>query len=210
MADPAQDMTYDAILFKMRQIRNQYQLDDNEYAELIARFVQRAVPELANPYPIVERYPIETIGDLGGTRNDMSLLLAELLAREGYGVALIYFPNVNQMLVGIKRDHKTAEYDGYLAIDPITETFFGVDVSKDALFIPDSQYFADYRVIPVSDGKGFTRGLEMRVIWDRLVLMKNPGSVRNDVQALAFSSQNRDDRHLVFQYLAGIGPYEES
>jgi hypothetical protein len=207
MADPAQNMTYDAILTRMRQVRDEYQLDDNEYAELIARFVQRAIPDQANPYPLVERYPIETIGDLGGTRNDRSLLLAGLLAREGYGVALIYFPDVNGMLVGIRGDGKAPEYDGYLAIDPSTETFFGVYAPKAAAIIPSVQYFADYKVIKVSDGKRYTAGTELRVIWDRLLFMNFYDRLRDYTRDLRFVYQNRDNRHLVFEYLAYLGPY---
>jgi hypothetical protein len=207
--DPANDQPYDAILSRMREIRDQDQLDDNEYAELIARFVQRAIPDRdwQDDGRVVERYPIETIGDHGGNRVDKSLLLAGLLAREGYGVALIYFPDVNGMIVGIRGDGKAAEYDGYLGIDPSTETFFGVYAPKAAPIIPAVQYLADYKVIKVSDGKGFTAGLELRLIWDRLLYMTFYDRLRDYARDLRFTYSNRDNRHLVFEYLAYLGPY---
>jgi len=207
--DPANDLPYESILSPLREIRARNQLDDNEYAELIARFVQRAVPDRkwGDEGRVVERYPIETIGDLGGNRVDKSLLLAGLLAREGYGVALIYFPDVNSMLVGIRGDGKAAEYDGYLGIDPSTETFFGVYAPKAAVIIPEVQYLADYKVIKVSDGKGFTAGTELRVIWDRLVFLTFYERLRDYARDLRFAHQNRDNRHLVFEYLAYLGPF---
>ncbi|MDD1652914.1 MAG: hypothetical protein LUQ64_00050 [Methanomicrobiales archaeon] len=203
IADPAQNETYDAILSQMRPIREKYQLDDNEYAELIARFVQRSIP--SRDQQLIERYPIETIGDLGGGRVDKSLLLAGLLSREGYAVSLIYFPNVNEMLVGIRGDHLANEYDGYIAVDPSTETFFGLDVGKAAREVPGSQYWADFTVIPVSDGKGFTAGIELRAIWDSWMLFANAGDARAYAQNLEFMVRNRDNRHLVAQYLAEWG-----
>jgi hypothetical protein len=209
ISDPANDLPYESILSPLRKIRDQYQLDDNEYAELIARFVQRAIPEREwqDEGRVVERYPIETIGDHGGNRVDKSLLLAGLLAREGYGVALIYFPDVNGMLVGIRGDGKAAEYDGYLGIDPSTETFFGVYAPKAAPIIPGVQYLADYKVIKVSEGKGFTAGIELRLIWDRLLYMTFYDRLRDYARDLRFTYDNRDDRHLVFQYLAYLGPF---
>ena len=214
--DPANDLPYDSILTPLRDIRDQYQLDDNEYAELIARFVQRAIPNRnwEDEERVVERYPIETIGDLGGNRVDKSLLLAGLLAREGYGVALIYFPDVNlnypdvnRMIVGIRGDGRAAEYDGYLGIDPSTETFFGVYAPKVAAVIPDIQYYADYKVIKVSDGRRYTAGAELRLLWDRLVFMNFYEGLRDYAKDLRFVQLNRDNRHLVFEYLAYLGPF---
>jgi len=203
IADPAQNETYDAILSQLRPLRERYQLDDNEYAELIARFVQRSIPN--REQNSIERYPIETIGDLGGGQVDKSLLLAGLLSREGYAVSLVYFPNVNVMLVGIRGDHKANEYDGYLAIDPATETFYGLDVGKAARIIPGSQYYADYAVIPVSDGKGFTAGIELRIIWDNYLLFINAENPDTFADNLRFIIRNSDNRHLVAEYLAGSG-----
>jgi hypothetical protein len=207
--DPANDLPYDSILTRMREIRDEYQLDDNEYAELIARFVQRSIPDRSwqADERVVERYPIETIGDFGGNRVDKSLLLAGLLAREGYDVALIYFPDVNGMLVGIRGDGKAAEYDGYLGIDPSSETFFGVYAPKAAPIIPGVQYFADYKVVKVSDGKGYTTGLELRLIWDRLLYMTFYESLHDYARDLRFVHDNRDNRQLVFEYLAYLGPF---
>jgi hypothetical protein len=209
ISDPANDLPYDSILTRMREIRDREKLDDNEYAELIARFVQRSIPnrDWEAEGRAVERYPIETIGDLGGNRIDKSLLLAGLLAREGYGVALIYFPDVNSMLVGIKGDGKAADYDGYFGIDPATETFFGVYAPKAAPIIPGVQYYADYKVVKVSDGKAFTQGLELRLIWDRLLYMTLADSLRDYAKDLRFAHDNRDNRQTVFEYLAYLGPY---
>jgi hypothetical protein len=78
---------------------------------------------------------------------------------------------------------------------------------KAAAIIPSVQYFADYRVIKVSDGKRYTAGTELRVIWDRLLFMNFYDRLRDYTRDLRFVYQNRDNRHLVFEYLAYLGPY---
>ena len=70
-------------------IRTRHNLDSDEYLELMAVFVQ-SIPyksqNLSSP-----KYPIETYGDREGDCDDKSMLLAGLLAHEGYRVSSLLF-----------------------------------------------------------------------------------------------------------------------
>jgi hypothetical protein len=68
------------------------------------------------------KYPIETLFDRGGDCEDTSILLAAILDRLGYDVALLYLPNARHVAVGIfipKAYGAFYEYDGkkYYYID---------------------------------------------------------------------------------------------
>jgi hypothetical protein len=214
--DPAQDASYNYILNYTRKIRDQNHLDGNEYAEMITLFVQRVIPYTEDPDRETDKYPIETIGDLGGDSVDKSLLLAGLLSREGYGTALIWFPSSNHMLVGVLGDHQALEYDGYLGAETTVESYLGFYHTKDAFIYPLSvptEYMADFQVIPVSDGKAFSAGKELNFIWDQWALRKSfegaePYSESQYYNDVMFITTNMDNRHMVYQYLTKTGNFK--
>ncbi|WP_424028835.1 hypothetical protein [Methanoregula sp.] len=101
--DPYQNELYENLLTELRKYRFQNNLDDNEYLELIVRFVQ-SIPNEERNY---SRFPIETLFEGNGVCEDKSFLLAGLLEREGYDVGLFTFTNVDpkipgHMVVGVK------------------------------------------------------------------------------------------------------------
>ena len=99
ITDPAQEPLYDALIREFRAIRSAHDLDPDAYLELITVFVQ-SLPyqdqDLQSP-----KYPVETYVDGQGDCDDKSLLLAGLLAREGYRVALLHFVPEQHMAVGV-------------------------------------------------------------------------------------------------------------
>jgi hypothetical protein len=214
--DPAQDASYNYMIHYLRQIRDQNHLDDNEYAELISRFVQRTFPYINDPDRLVTKYPIETIGDTGGNCGDKSLLLAGLLSREGYGTALIWFPSGNHMIVGILGDHQALEYDGYLGVETTVDSYLGFYHTKDAFIftlsgIPEYQvapFMADFKVIKVSGGKPFTAGKELNFIWDQWALYKSYTTENQYQNDVSFIQGNIDNRHMVYQYLTKTGNFK--
>jgi hypothetical protein len=214
--DPAQDATYNYLINYTRKIRDQNHLDDNEYAEMITLFVQRAIPYTEDPDRMTDKYPIETIGDLGGDSVDKSLLLAGLLSREGYGTALIWFPSSNHMVVGVLGDHQALEYGGYLGAETTEESYLGFYHTKNTLIYPSSvstEYMADFQVIPISEGKAFTAGKELNFIWDQWALRKSfegaePYSECQYANDVMFITTNMDNRHLVYQYLTKTGNFQ--
>ena len=101
-SDPAMEELYDSVIYELRNNRyhdGQY-LSDDEYLEFIVAFVQQ-IPYVENP-SYKRRYPIEVIYDKAGDSDEKSLLLVNLLAREGYDVALLVFEDLGYESTGIR------------------------------------------------------------------------------------------------------------
>ena len=101
-SDPAMDQLYDDVLFQLRnsRYRNGRYLSDDDYLELIVAFVQQ-IPYRENPSPR-RKYPVEVIYDKVGDSDEKSLLLVNLLAREGYDVALMVYEDLGYETTGIR------------------------------------------------------------------------------------------------------------
>ncbi|PKG31617.1 MAG: hypothetical protein CW742_12455 [Methanoregula sp.] len=101
-SDPAMEELYSGVLSQLRNARykNGGYLSDDEYFELIVAFVQQ-IPYVENPSP-KRKYPVEVIYDKAGDSDEKSLLLVNLLAREGYDVSLMVFEDLGYETTGIR------------------------------------------------------------------------------------------------------------
>lgn len=102
-SDPALVPFYRILLSKLRKIRTSQNYDDDAYLELITAFVQ-SIPYDTEKVAAIDRaprFPVETVVDGKGICSDKSLLLAGLLAHEGYAVAVLHFSPENHLAVGI-------------------------------------------------------------------------------------------------------------
>ena len=99
-------------------------LTDNEYVELMMAYVQSLtyVTKPDNP----AKFPVETAVDQSGDCDDKSLLLAGLLAHEGYKVALLVFDPESHMAVGIGSPDSLYKNTGYAYIETTNFSFAGV------------------------------------------------------------------------------------
>jgi hypothetical protein len=97
--DPAQDRFYDDLLAGFRGARDVRGLDGDRYLELMTAAVQQ-LPYVSAP-GTAAKYPVETWADGSGDCDDKVLLLAGLLAREGYRVALFVFLPESHMALGV-------------------------------------------------------------------------------------------------------------
>ena len=100
--DPHQTALYDSLSESFRSIRRGARLGSDEYVELITAYIQQM------PYDTAEaesqasnRYPVVTAFRGTGVCGDKSILLAGLLAHEGYRVSLLEFESETHMSVGI-------------------------------------------------------------------------------------------------------------
>ena len=100
--DPVQEQIFSDLLEELRTVRHLQGLSDDEYLELMAVYVQSLRYESLEQSPV--KFPAETIFDSAGDCDDKSLLLAGLLAREGYSVALLSFEPEAHMAIGIGSD----------------------------------------------------------------------------------------------------------
>jgi hypothetical protein len=101
--DPSQTKIYQTLLSQFRRIRNERNLNSDEYLELLTAYVQ-SLPYDADKLSSIEiapRFPIETIVDGTGICSDKSLLLAGLLSHEGYAVSVLQFGKENHLTVGL-------------------------------------------------------------------------------------------------------------
>ncbi|MCZ9312960.1 MAG: hypothetical protein O0V67_06245 [Methanocorpusculum sp.] len=102
-SDPALVPLYRILLSELRKIRSSQNYDDDAYLELIAAFVQ-SIPYDTEKVAAIDRaprFPVETVVDRKGICSDKSLLLAGLLAHEGYAAAVLHFSPENHLAVGI-------------------------------------------------------------------------------------------------------------
>jgi hypothetical protein len=124
MEDPHQEEFFSGLLSALRGVRDTRSLDSDEYAELLAVFVQSI------PYETQQssdpRFPVEVYVDGAGDCDDKSLLLASLLVREGYRAALLYFGPESHMAVGVGCSGPGYRQTGYAYIETTNVTFVGV------------------------------------------------------------------------------------
>jgi len=101
-SDPAMEELYTSVISQLRNARHKGggYLSDDEYLELIVAFVQQ-IPSVENPSP-KRKYPVEVIYEKAGDSDEKSLLLVNLLAREGYDVALLVFEDLGYESTGIR------------------------------------------------------------------------------------------------------------
>ncbi|MDO5846166.1 MAG: hypothetical protein Q4Q04_04485 [Methanocorpusculum sp.] len=94
---------YADLLKPFRNIRREKNLDADGYLELLTAYVQ-ALPydtEKTASISLAPRFPVETVADGRGICSDKSLLLAGMLAVEGYAAAVLHFQKENHLAVGI-------------------------------------------------------------------------------------------------------------
>jgi hypothetical protein len=156
--DPSQDRIYRDLLAQFRQIRADRNLTDDEYLELIAASIQ-SIPyrDGGNNPP---KYPAELLAENQGDCDDKSILIAGLLAREGYSVVLLKFGPESHMAMGIGSDAFPYKATGYTYLEGMTPAYVGYPTAH--LLIPLN---SDPLVIPVSSGtKLYLSGSETSTI----------------------------------------------
>jgi hypothetical protein len=122
--DPNQEEFYSNLISGLRSVREKQGLNDDEYLELITVFVQSIQYETISENP--PKFPIETYVEKSGDCDDKSLLLAGILSREGYKVALLSFPNESHMATGIECIGANYKNTGYAYVETTELSFVGV------------------------------------------------------------------------------------
>lgn len=102
--DPGNDYLIDVIASDLNEMAIADELDCRDRAGLALRFVQSLTYardiDMA-PYGEYPRYPVETLFDQGGDCEDTSILLAAILLKMDYDVALLFFDELDHMGLGI-------------------------------------------------------------------------------------------------------------
>jgi hypothetical protein len=142
--DTHQVEMYTDLLKSLRAIRQEHQYSDDEYLELLTVFVQSLPYDtFSGTHPDTPaRFPVETLVDGTGDCDDKSLLLAGLLAREGYDTALLLFIPEHHMAVGVKDDGAQYGNTGYMYVEATGVSLVGEvpqDLSLSAKYLPPGQ-----------------------------------------------------------------------
>ncbi|MBP2146842.1 hypothetical protein J2129_002296 [Methanofollis sp. W23] len=122
--DPHQEDLYAGLLTAFREVGDENRLDSDRYLEMIVAFVQ-AIPYQVHPPDTPPKFPVETVAERKGDCDDKSLLLAALLSRDEYDVALFNFADDGHMAVGIASDDVTYGETGYAYIETTDSGFVG-------------------------------------------------------------------------------------
>ncbi len=145
--DPAQESLYQDLLTSFQMIRIEEDLDSDEYLELIAVYVQSLQYETLEENPA--KFPVETVVDLAGDCDDKSLLLAGLLSREGYSVALLSFGPENHMALGIGSDDCQFRNTSYTFLETTNVSYVGIVPEKLGTGV---SIYSEPIIIPIGDG----------------------------------------------------------
>jgi len=158
--DPSQDRIYRDLIDRFRTIRAARNLNDDEYLEMISAYAQSIPYRDGGSRP--PKYPAELLVDNMGDCDDKSILIAGLLAREGYTVVLFKFGPEQHMAMGIGSDAFPYKATGYTYLEGMTPAYVGFPTAH--LQIPLN---SDPLVLPVSSGmKVYRSGNETRFIRD--------------------------------------------
>jgi hypothetical protein len=147
IADPSQEELYSDLGARFRKIRAERNLTDDEYLELMTTWVQM-IPYKAgvNAPP---KYPVELVAEMMGDCDDKALLLAGLLSREGYPVALFKFGPESHMALGVGSDAFLYKSTGYTYIEAMVPSFIG---SPSFHIVEKKPLESDPLVIVISNG----------------------------------------------------------
>ncbi|MDO8871877.1 MAG: hypothetical protein Q7V05_03990 [Methanoregula sp.] len=189
--DPAQEDLYRALAGEFKTIKTVKGLSEDEYLELITTFVQSLRYETLTDNPA--KFPVETVVDGSGDCDDKSLLLAGLLSREGYRVALMSFGPEAHMAVGVAADDYLYKNTNYTYIETTNISFVGIpaETLRGGLTLQSSPI-----IIPIGNGtKIYTSGTETRFINNAFLQSEQKANeLEPQLKSLESDLEERQDR----------------
>ena len=122
--EPQMNHAINSVLVQLREIRDERNLTNDEYIELIVRYAQsipycyiHGNPEDDSLRVGCPRMPIQVLVDGAGDCDETAMLLASLLYHEGHDVALLYFKEENHVALGLAVEGDGFENTGYVFVE---------------------------------------------------------------------------------------------
>ncbi|MDD1667284.1 MAG: hypothetical protein LUO96_02325 [Methanomicrobiales archaeon] len=143
---------YTSLLGEFSRIRRMEGLNDDEYLELVANFIQQIPYDPAAP--LCPRTPSQVIRDGRGDCDEKSGLLLGLLSRGGYDVALLLFPDQHHATAGVRITSMTSP--SFRTFGPPGKYYVYVEPTRPTLIGLYDEAFASAPVIVVPAGNGTT------------------------------------------------------
>jgi hypothetical protein len=160
-----QDAFFAGLLAQLRAIRDSDGLDADRYAELLVVFAQ-SLEYRTDAVDLSPKFPVETVVEAAGDCDDKSLLLAGLLAREGFDVAIMLFEPEQHVALGIRSDELDYEETGYAYVETTSGGFIGM--VPDTL-AGDIELTSRPRVFPIGGGtRAYGSGAQVAAILEGL------------------------------------------
>lgn len=129
--DPSDDAYIDQMVQQINRAAIGARFLETEKVNFVIAFVQSlpyTVDNVTTPYNEYPRYPLETLFDRGGDCEDTSILVAALLDRMGYDVALLALPEGKHMAVGV---NIPGAYGSYYAYRDSGKKYFYLETTGD-------------------------------------------------------------------------------
>jgi len=187
MNDPTQEQIYKDLLVQFRAIRDERNLTDDEYLEMMTAFVQTIPYKDGGNTPA--KYPAELLVENMGDCDDKAMLLSGLLAREGYTVSLLKFGPESHMAMGIGSDAFPYKSTGYTYLEAMTPAYAGIPTFS---IMTRKPLTSDPMVIPVSNGtKLYQSGHETAFINETMAGTKNTAAALT-ARLDAFTEMEKD------------------
>lgn len=179
--------SYSQITKELQKIKNEEQLNDDEYADLIVTFVQSLPYETTGTAP---KYPIETLYEMKGDCDDKSLLLSAILTLEGYDNQMVYFKDESHVAVEIRTSNPPHDSE-YAFIETTATGLIGIipEEVNNHPFSPKTPI-----TIPISrEGKEYTS-------YEQNLLIQNYfDEIKSDIAELKYdSSDELKDLHTKY------------
>lgn len=123
--DPAQKVALDDACKQLRIVKATGKLSQDQYLELIVKYVQSISYDWKSyeSTSARQRFPVEVLVEATGMCGDKSVLLAALLAHEGYAVCLLDFAREKHMAVGVLGPGDTYKHSGYLFVETTSPSY---------------------------------------------------------------------------------------
>jgi len=218
--DPNQEGFFRDLAGAFRDLRARDSLDDDEYLELMTVAVQ-SIPYDTGGTLTPPKFPIETYVDGKGDCDDKSLLLAGLLAREGYSVALLYFGPESHMAIGVKGN--SCEYRGtgygYVATTnlsfvgvPTAQLAGGVNLTSIPLVIPVGNgtrlYGECQETMAIGDAMEGAKARADTLSGDLAALTQRMDALRSQGKVAGYNQLVSQYRAMVEEYDSDAGAYD--
>ena len=160
------DPVIEAACVQLRATRDRLGLDDDAYAELIARFVQQIPYGYAAP-----RFgaPSVVFADGRGVCADKTILLASLLRHEGYGAAVVAIDSNSHAAVAVRGTSFGYLHTGYAYIETTIDAYIGEVPPESGGAGPVE---ARTQVVPVGGWRVYQSDLESEFVGETLVRAK--------------------------------------
>ncbi len=151
---------------ELQRTRDRLGLDSDEYAELIARFVQQIPYGNAAP-----RFgaPAVVLADGRAVCADKSVLLATLLAHEGYSAAVVAIDSNNHAATAVRGTGPGYLGSGYAYVETTVDSYVGEVPPESGGAGPVE---ARTQIVRVSGGRPYRSDLEAQFVGETLVRAK--------------------------------------